>query len=312
MSKQSELATNNQKFIPVIDLQAFRSGDRSQRQAVVDRVYQACHEIGFLYIKNPGISTNLIQQLFLHSQQFFNLSSEAKARIAWLDETHNSGYVGIERERLDPSLPGDLKEALNLNLNSLTQNLEFSAEFCNCVLDFWKACVQVTDTVLQSFALALQLPEDFFIANHHEQAHTLRLLHYPPLQQPPKRGQVRAGEHSDYGSITLLFQDDIGGLEIQTKDGVWIAASAIPETIIINTGDLMQRWTNHVFCSTKHRVAIPLDERVRRSRYSIAFFCHPNDDTEVTCLPGCCTDRVAIYPSISAKDYLISRLQATY
>ena len=74
----------------------------------------------------------------------------------------------------------------------------------------------------------------------------------------------------------------------------------------------MQRWTNHVFCSTKHRVAIPTDEKMKRSRYSIAFFCHPNDDTEVACLPGCCTDRVAIYPSISAKDYLISRLQATY
>ncbi|MGL4619235.1 isopenicillin N synthase family dioxygenase [Chroococcidiopsis sp.] len=304
--------TNPVVQIPTIDLQAFRSGDRSQRQTLVEQVYQACHDSGFLYIKNSGISANLIQQLFIHSQQFFNLPFETKAQIAWLDESHNSGYVGIERERLDPKQPGDLKEALNLNLKSITQNSEFSPEFRSCVLNFWEACLQVTDTILQTLALALQIPENFFIANHNEEAHTLRLLHYPPLQQIPKLGQVRAGEHSDYGSITLLFQDDVGGLEVKTKDGEWLAAPAIPETIIVNTGDLMQRWTNHVFCSTKHRVALPLDERVKRSRYSIAFFCHPNDDTEVTCLPSCCTEQAAIYPSISAKDYLISRLQATY
>jgi len=298
--------------IPIIDLQTFVTGDGSERQAVVNRVYQACHKIGFLYIKNSGISSNLIQQVFVHSQQFFNLPHEIKAQIAWLDESHNSGYVSIERERLDPNQPGDLKEALNLNLHSIAQNSEFSKEFCSCVLSFWVACVEVTNTVLKTFALALKLPEEFFILNHNEQAHTLRLLHYPPLQQSPKTGQVRAGEHSDYGSITLLFQDDIGGLEVQTKDGGWLAAPAIPETIIVNTGDLMQRWTNHIFCSTKHRVAIPLDDRVKRSRYSIAFFCHPNDDTEVACLPNCDSEQPTIYPPISAKDYLISRLQATY
>jgi isopenicillin N synthase-like dioxygenase len=104
--------------IPIIDLQPFLAGDGSARQAVVDRVYQACHEIGFLYIVNSGISSNLIQQVFFQSQQFFHLPDETKAQIAWLDESHNSGYVGIERERLDPSQPGDLKEALNLNLHS--------------------------------------------------------------------------------------------------------------------------------------------------------------------------------------------------
>lgn len=298
--------------IPIIDLRTFVTDDRLERQTTSNRVYQACHEIGFLYIKNFGMTSDLIQQVFVHSQQFFHLPSDAKVQMAWLDESHNSGYVGIERERLNSNQPGDLKEALNLNLKSLTQNSEFSVEFRNCVLSFWEACVRVTNTVLQNFALALELPEDFFITNHNEQAHTLRLLHYPPLQQPPKPGQIRAGEHSDYGSITLLFQDDLGGLEVQTKDGDWIAAPAIPDTIIVNTGDLMQRWTNHIFCSTKHRVAIPSDEKVMRSRYSIAFFCHPNDNTEVACLPSCNLEQPAIYPPISAKDYLISRLQATY
>lgn len=297
--------------IPIIDLQPFLAGDELEKQAVVDRVDRACHEIGFFYIINSGISANLVQQVFFHSQQFFNLPDRTKAQIAWLDESHNSGYVGVERERLDPSQPGDLKEALNLNLHAIAQNSEFSTDFCSCVLSFWAACVEVTNTILQIFALALELPEEFFILNHNEQAHTLRLLHYPPLQQQPKLGQVRAGEHSDYGSITLLFQDDIG-LEVQTKNGEWLAAPTIPNSIIVNTGDLMQRWTNRVFCSTKHRVAIPTDERVKRSRYSIAFFCHPNDNTEIACLPNCNSEQPAIYPPISAKDYLLSRLQATY
>jgi isopenicillin N synthase-like dioxygenase len=312
MSNQSELVANNQRHIPIIDLRSLVNADNSERQAVVEQVYQACHEIGFLYIKYSGISYNLIRQLFSQSQQFFDLADETKSQLAWLDEFHNSGYVGIERECLDPNQPGDLKEALNLNAKFLIQSPGFSEEFRSCVLSFWEACIQVTNTLLQAFALALELPEDFFILNHNEQAHTLRLLHYPPLQQSPKIGQVRAGEHSDYGSITLLFQDDIGGLEVQTKDGEWIAAPAIPNTIIVNTGDFMQRWTNHIFCSPKHRVGIPTDERVKRSRYSVAFFCHPNENTEVACLPGCDLEQPAIYPPISAKDYLISRLQATY
>ncbi|MEI1373380.1 MAG: 2OG-Fe(II) oxygenase family protein [Nostoc sp.] len=132
------------------------------------------------------------------------------------------------------------------------------------------------------------------------------------MQTPPKPGQVRAGEHSDYGSITLLFQDDVGGLEVQTASGEWIAAPTIPDTVIVNTGDLIQRWTNHVFCSTKHRVMIPSDNRVNQSRYSVAFFCHPNDHTEIACLESCQKEQSPIYPPILAREYLLSRLQATY
>jgi isopenicillin N synthase-like dioxygenase len=123
---------------------------------------------------------------------------------------------------------------------------------------------------------------------------------------------VRAGEHSDYGSITLLFQNEVSGLEVRTTAGEWIEAAAIPDTVIVNTGDLMQRWTNHVFCSTHHRVMIPNDDRVNQSRYSIAFFCHPNDDLEIACLQSYQKGKSPIYPSILAREYLLQRLQATY
>ncbi|MEH2435842.1 MAG: 2OG-Fe(II) oxygenase family protein [Nostoc sp.] len=291
--------------IPIIDLTAFSNGDIITQQKIIKQIYQACHEIGFMYLQNSGISKDLIKQVFSYSKSFFNLSLEVKQKQAWSDEFNNTGYVGLERERLDPNKPGDLKEAFNVNKQAA---MEIDAS----ILAFYDSCTELANTVLQAYALALELPEDFFITRHNQQNHTLRSLHYPPLQTPPKPGQVRAGEHSDYGSITLLFQDDVGGLEVQTASGEWIAAPAIPNSVVVNTGDLMQRWTNDMFCSTKHRVMIPSDNKVKQSRYSIAFFCHPNDDTEIACLESCQKEQSSIYPPILAGEYLLSRLQATY
>jgi isopenicillin N synthase-like dioxygenase len=290
--------------IPIIDLAAF-SQDNTTKPTVVKEIYQACHEIGFMYLQNHGISQELIEQVFTQSQSFFNLPLAVKQQLAWSDEFSNTGYVGIERERLNPKQPGDLKEALNIG-----KQMKNLPEFTS--LAFYDACTKLANTVLQAFALALELPEDFFTYRHTQENHTLRSLHYPPLPTTPKPGQLRAGEHSDYGSITLLFQDEIGGLEVQTASGEWIAAPSIPGTVVVNTGDLMQRWTNHVFCSTKHRVMIPNDSRVKQSRYAIAFFCHPNDNTEIACLESCRNHHSPIYPPILAGEYLLSRLQATY
>ena len=312
--------------IPVIDFEPFISGDVVAREAVSRQIHQACHEIGFMYLKNPGIPSSMIEQVFQQSKQFFDLPLEVKNQVAWSSAFSNRGYVGVERERLDQDKPGDLKEAFNVgkevNLketqqeqSSLILNLwpEGQDKFRNTVMEFYQACANAAEKVCYAFAIALQLPEDFFAQKHNQQNYTLRLLHYPPIQQIPKPQQVRAGEHSDYGSFTLLFQDRVGGLEVRTAAGEWITAPSIPGTVVVNTGDLMQRWTNHEFCSTMHRVRIPTDDRVGRSRYSIAFFCTPNKDAEITCLESCQdAERPPLYPPISAGDYLLSRLQATY
>ncbi|MBD2199580.1 MULTISPECIES: isopenicillin N synthase family dioxygenase [Calothrix] len=290
--------------IPLINLANFNQ-DNTSKQTVIKEIYQACNEIGFMYLQNHGISP---EQIFQQSQALFNLPLHIKQQLAWSDEFSNIGYVGIERERLNPNNPGDLKEAFNI---SKQNNIEKFSPELNTV-EFYDACTELANKILQAFALALELPEDFFTSKHNQQNHTLRLLHYPPLTTTPKPGQVRAGEHSDYGSITLLFQDDIGGLEVQTTAGEWIAAPSIPGTVIVNTGDLMERWTNHVFCSTKHRVMIKRDRAMKQSRYSIAFFCHPNDDTEIACLDSCRNYHSPIDPPILAGEYLLSRLQATY
>ena len=228
--------------------------------------------------------------------------------------------MGIKREKLDPARPGDLKEAFNLaperpGLDS-HKNLWPKGHplFKSVMTRFLGECIHTADRVLEAFALALDQPEDFFKDAHNEHDHTLRLLHYPPLPAgfEPENGESRAGAHTDYGSITLLFQDDVGGLEVCTRSGDWIRATPIPGTVVVNTGDLMHRWTNHVFCSTPHRVNVAPEHR-SRDRYSIAFFCHPNKTSEIACIESCATaGNPPIYAPISAGQHLNEKLTNTY
>ena len=309
--------------VPVIDFTSFSEEVSLERQSTAREIYQACHDIGFMYLRNVDIDQELIERVFEQSWHFFELPIDVKNQVAWSDQYSNRGYVGIERERLDDAKPGDLKEAFNVGkeLNEIKSDQALiinkwppgETAFRETILEFYQACVEAAERVCQAFAIALGLPESYFIDRHNEQNYTLRLLHYPPVEYAPKPEQIRAGEHSDYGSFTLLFQDEVGGLEVKTAQGTWVEAPCLPGTIVVNTGDLMQRWTNHVFCSTKHRVKIPTDNRVQKSRYSIAFFCQPNFDTEISCLESCqSADRPPLYPPISSGDYLLSRLQATY
>ena len=120
---------------------------------------------------------------------------------------------------------------------------------------------------------ALNLTPGTFVGTHQHHNHTLRLLHYPPsrdLDVQPR--QIRAGAHTDFGSITLLFQDGIDGLEVRKQQQGWMSAPSLPDTILVNTGDLMQRWTNDTFRSTAHRVVLPEGSGTERSRYSGCLF----------------------------------------
>ncbi|MCD8486852.1 MAG: hypothetical protein LRZ84_08970 [Desertifilum sp.] len=307
--------------IPIIDFAPFATGNPVAQQEIADQISRACRGVGFFYVCNHGIPQALVNQVFEQMQALFALPLEKKSQLAWSDEVSNRGYVGIERERLDPSQPGDLKEAFNLGKqeaaspSALTMNRwpDDLEGFQPTLLTFWQACAEEMLRILQAFAIALDLPNDFFTPLHDEYDNTLRLLHYPPIAQLPKPGQIRAGAHSDYGSLTLLFQDDIGGLEVQTVSGEWVAAVPIPGTLLVNLGDLMQRWTNDVFRSTPHRVRVPPTEKQGQHRYSIAYFCHPNPKSAIACLPSCQSEQhPPQYPSILAGDYLLSRLQATY
>lgn len=296
--------------IPVIDFAPFLTGNDTEQQKIVQEIYLACQEVGFFYAKNHGISEDFVEQVLSQSESFFSLPEEIKNQVQRSPHT-NCGYVGFQKEKLNPQNPWDLKEAFNVGRETIwIPELE---EFRQIVTHFYELTTQVlAPQILQAFALALELPPNFFNDKHGEN-YFLRLLHYPPVTQTPQPGQLRAGEHSDYGSITLLLQDPVGGLEIQTRQQEWISAPPIPGTLVVNVGDAMQHWTNNRLRSTPHRVVVPLEEKAKISRYSIALFCDPNPDVELTCLESCCSpDHPPAYESILMQDFLTQKFNATY
>ena len=314
--------------IPLIDFARFTQGDDRDRQQVAQDIYAACHDVGFLYLRHSGLESHRIRQAFAASEDFFNLPPAVKQQVAWSHASSNRGYIGVERESLDPTRPSDLKEAFNLGKERSPAELaarpddpsvqpnQWPAdlpEFRTTMMAVYAHFATVAHDIFRAFALALGLPENYLRDRHQSPWFTLRLLHYPPLGVAPKPGQIRAGSHSDYGSLTLLVQDDVGGLEVQRADGTWVPAPAIPDTVIINTGDLMERWSNGVFRSTQHRVALPTGDKVNRDRYALAFFCEPDPDVEIAALPTCVTgDRPAQYPPITTQAHRMQRLNATY
>lgn len=296
--------------IPIIDFVSFSQGRTTAQQKVVQEIYRACQEVGFFYLTNHGISQELVDQLLSQSQIFFSLPETVKNQVARSHHT-NCGYVGFQKEKLNPLNPWDLKEAFNVGLEAVW--LPDLIAFRQAVTQFYELTTQVVaPQLLKAFALALELTPNFF-ANNHGRNYFLRLLHYPPVAQIPQPGQLRAGEHSDYGTISLLLQDTVGGLEIQTRRGEWIAAPPIPGTLVVNVGDAMQHWTNNRLRSTPHRVAVPLDTKAKISRYSIALFCDPNPEVELACLENCYSPACPpAYKPILMQDFLAQKLNATY
>lgn len=300
--------TSSAATLPVLSFAPLRTLDRAAHQTLARQIDQACQEFGFFYLRDLPLPVSQIQAVFQQAQQFFQLPEAIKLQLL-RDPLTNCGYVPIETERLDNHRPADLKEALNIGLETdWTSDL---AAFREPLGAFYHACIQqIALPLLQALALALDLPE-MYLVDRHGQNFFLRLLHYPPLSKPAMSEQLRAGAHTDYGTITLLFQDPVGGLEILTRGGDWLPAPTLPETIVVNIGDALQRWTNHRLRSTPHRVVLPPDRQ--QERYSIALFCDPNPDVEIACLPSCqSAERPSQYPPIRFQDYLQSRFAAAY
>ena len=172
------------------------------------------------------------------------------------------------------------------------------------MLAYYDACAALGARLHQAFARDLGVAPDFFADKFDRPMATLRLLRYPAAAEE----RIGAGAHTDYGNLTLLATDDVGGLEVRTRAGDWIEAPPRAKAFIVNIGDCLMRWTNDVYVSTPHRVV----NRSARERYSIAFFFDPNPEAEVAAIPSCVArGGAARYPPILAADYLKLRLDAS-
>lgn len=307
-----------QPALPIIDLSNF-DRDVASRRAIAQQIDSASQHSGFFYLRGHGLSQVQLDALFEQCRAFFDLPLEQKQASAWTTAHSNRGYGQLGREKLNPDRATDYKETYNLGYEwdepDAPKNAypEALPQFRETVLTGFSAFSAVANRVFRGLAIALDLPEDFFVQRHDQQPFTLRFLHYPPLPNVLDVNQIRAGEHTDYGTITLLAQDNSGGLEVQTHSGAWIAAPPIPGTLLVNLGDLMEHWTNHRYRSTVHRVCFPPGASAGRSRHTVVFFCDANPNTEIACLPSCQdAQNPPLYPPILAGEYLVSRLNRTY
>ena len=305
--------------IPVIDFEKLglhrqsEKIDKTDLKSIGDLIKNAFSFTGFCYLKNHGIEQDVLNKYLDISREFFEQPIEEKSKHERGKEL-NFGWVAVEREKINPERPGDLKEAFNYHPADDPNDWP-TVEFQQACRDMFSRCTELSHRVCDALSVGLGLGEDFMRNAHQyigkkESSTTLRSLYYPPL--PPdfniKPNQIRLGEHSDYGSITLLFQDDIGGLEVNIPDKGFVPATPIPGTVVVNIGDLMQRWTADKLIATKHRVLIPeVEFRKRKHRQSVAFFIHPDNDYVIECLDG--SEK---YEPISSLDYLNYRFSLTY
>ncbi|XP_066540741.1 uncharacterized protein [Hoplias malabaricus] len=304
-------------MVPVVDFNVYRLGvdnvsDKDLHQ-LGEELRTAFTEVGFVYLKNTGIDEQEVDHVMTTSKTFFLLSEEKKMLFSRGNfPNSNHGWVSVERENLNPRRPGDLKEAFNIS--SLLPDIEWPSdgvdEFRNVHVSFFLRCKELSLRVLRVMALSLGIEVDIFLKAHRhigseENTSTMRTLYYPPVQSV-KEGQIRCGEHSDYGSITLLFQSHEGGLQILNRKMEFIDAPSIPGTVVVNIADLMQRWTSDVFVSAVHRVLSP-PAGDTRTRQSLAFFVQPDNDVIITCCDG--SNK---YPPVNALDYLLARFQESY
>ncbi|MEM7696370.1 MAG: 2-oxoglutarate and iron-dependent oxygenase domain-containing protein [Pseudomonadota bacterium] len=310
-------------MIPIIDVAPLSAGGAEGLQRVAAAVGAACRGPGFFAITGHGVADLLRADVFAAAQRFFARPEGEKRAVIFGPHTGNRGFVPMEGEALDPSRPADRKEAFNIGLDlppddaGVLAGEKFRAPnlwpevagFRETMLAYFAAICDLGRNLHRAFAVDLGLPPEHFADALDRPLATLRLLHYPPVAAPLEEGQLGAGTHTDYGNVTLLATDDVGGLQIKTREGAWLDAPTLPGAFICNIGDCLMRWTNDVYVSTPHRVVPPTD----RARLSVAFFLDPNPDAIVSCLPTCQgPGRPAKYADIRGDDYLESRLRATH
>lgn len=295
--------------IPVIDFHPFMVGDTLAKEAVADQIAGAIYEVGCFYLSH-AVPQTLVEQVFSQAHGFFARPQEEKNQARLLPGA-SRGYVTRGQERV-------LLEAFNFGLDVVSDEAgvtrqgfaepnrwpQDQPEFREVLLKFFNTCREASFSILQALAIALKLPDSYFTDFHIERNFNTSINHYPSLRQPPSPGKTRFAEHTDYGSITLVFQDETAGLEVCTNAGEWIAAPVFPGTVLVILADLMQRWTNDKFRATKHRVPLP-SKFPSEPRYSIIYFESPDYDAEITCLANCLdANETPKYPPILVHEYI--------
>ncbi len=314
--------------IPSVDLQAFLTGSSDDQMRIAAEVDEICRTLGFLVVENHGVPEGVIRNAWDASQSFFELPIEEKLRAKPDDPECPRGYFPMAAEALAKSLgvetPPDIKESFGIGpLHAPPYEVdgadyefhygkniwpERPLELRSALTAYFEAMTLAGSRILRLFAAALDLPQEHFEPYHRSPMCALRCINYPASETPLLPGQKGAGEHSDYGSLTMLKSDpNVPGLEIRMPSGEWARAPLVGDAFIVNIGDLMARWTNDRWVSTLHRVVLPAEAGGRR-RQSMAFFHNTSFDARIECIPTCLAAGDAPkYEPVLAGQYLVDR-----
>ena len=320
-------------YVPVIDLAPALQGGESRR-TIAKAIAEACENVGFFAISGHGVPQPVVDGVWTSTRRFFDLPDTVKREAIMPRPGYPYGWSPVAGESLAYSLgeqrPPDLKETFSLGpadlipAPAIQDAIDFAwapniwprqpSEFRGAALAYYRAMSDLASRLMRLFALGLDLPEAIFEPTIDKAISALRLLNYPNQAEEPAPGQLRAGAHSDYGSLTILLQEQKpGGLEVLGVDDVWHPMPAIPGTFVVNLGDLMARWTNDRWRSTLHRVVNPpRDAQGSTRRQSIAFFHQPNWDAEITCIPTCLrAGEKPKYGPVFSGPHLASKFRST-
>jgi isopenicillin N synthase-like dioxygenase len=307
--------------IPVLDLRRADCGAASL-QALAADLRRAAIEIGFFTLTGHGVPRGAIDDVLAAARLFFAQTLAQKQALT-VDARHR-GFLRVGEATMSGAKHPDLKESFLFGIDLPESDPDVAAgkplmgpnrwpegmPAMRTAADRYMAAIETCgQRLLRVFAVALDLPDDHFRPLFAKPLARGSLLYYPP--QPAELGpdQYGVSPHTDYGALTFVSQDDTGGLQIRNRAGAWVAAPPDPDSLVVNIGDLMARWTNDRFVSTPHRVV----NATARARYSVAVFYDPHVDTEIAAIPSCVPAGAApLYPATSCGDYILSRFGAAF
>ena len=295
------MTTSPAPFVPVVDISA-------DPEAVAADLNEICRTVGFFQITGHGVPDDVTGPAWTMATKFFDLPLADKLSVARPTADYPYGYIPLAGESLPQSMAGeavnigppDLKEVFNIGppdppahrFADPDEAWVYSPSLWPSALPelraawtaYYQALRDLGDRLMSLFARGLSLPPGFFTGMTGHGANALRAINYPARAGAALPGQLRAGAHTDYGTVTILRQDAVGGLEVLGPGGAWAGVEPVPGAFVINIGDLMARWTNDRWRSTLHRVVDPPDPARRQS---MAYFQNANWSAVISCLPTC-------------------------
>ena len=317
MMAYAQAKKTDAELIPVIDITPLRDG--SDPQGVAAALHHASQGLGFIYITGHGIPAEIIDAARQAAFGFFGASNDDKATVRVSDK--HRGWLGQGGAKMEDDAKADLKESFiwgfedasgqtpeDHALQGDNQWPAFLPGLQVSAMTYFRHAHDVAHHLMRGFALGLELPENFFLKTSEKPLSRASFVYYPPQPEDLGEGQFGVGPHTDFGVLTVLCQDSVGGLQVEDINGEWIEAPPIEGTLIVNVADLLARWTGGAYKSTPHRVV----NSSGRERLSLVLAFDPDPETIIDATEVFGSGYQSEQSPITCGDYLVQRFERAF